>query len=285
MNKKAIDAIPNYLKELKPTLAGKLLYRWLPFRKQIILQNMRTVFQNRLTEQELKLLAQAFYSHLATSIKENLLMRLWSEKKIKSKAKVLGTEYVAEALKQNKGMLVLTGHFGNWEFAPIAGILNFKMLQGRFYFVRRLLGTKWLEKLLFRRYYQAGLNVIPKKNALSKVCDALEDNSAVVFVLDQHASIEAKDGIKVDFFGKPAGTYRSLATIARNMVVPVIPAQTYRLENGVHVLEFLPPLELIEGESAKQTLYLNTQQYNHILEEMILRYPEQWMWLHKRWKL
>lgn len=280
-----LDFNIDYIRSLKPTLAGKFFYYCLPFRKRIILNNMKTVFGDRLTSDEIKNLAQSFYGHIATSLKENILMRFLSEEQIKNKAKVVGEENIEKALAKEKGVLILTGHFGNWEFAPIAGILNFKLLQGRFYFIRKLIGTKWIEKILFSRYYKAGLNVIPKKNSLRQACEVLEDNSAVVFVMDQHACIGSKDGIKVDFFGKPAGTYRSLATIARNMEVPVIPAQSYRQKDGTHVLEFYPPLEWIEAEKSREALLKNTKIYNEQLEKMILRRPEQWLWMHKRWKI
>ena len=282
INNKDFDA--NYVRALKPSIAGKFFYYCLPFRKRVVLNNMDIVFGSALTMAEKTNLAQAFYGHLAKSLKENFLMRFWNEDKIKSKAEVIGDEHIEKVLAQEKGALILTGHFGNWEFAPIAGILNFKLLQGRFYFIRKLIGTKWIEKILFSRYYKAGLNVIPKKNSLPQACDALEQNSAVVFVMDQHACLHYKDGIKVDFFGKPAGTYRSLATIARNMEVPVIPAQSYRRKDGTHVLEFYPPLEWIDAEKSREAVLKNTKRYNEQLETMILRFPEQWLWMHKRWK-
>ncbi len=285
MDIKAKQEVINYIDLLKPTLAGNFFYYCLPFRKKVILKNMNIVFIDILSQNQIKKLALSFYSHIATSLKENLMMRFWSEDKIKSKAEVVGTEHVKQVLDENKGVLVLTGHFGNWEFAPIAGILNFKRLQGHFYFIRKLIGNKWLEKKLFSRYYNAGLNVIPKKNSLTKVCEVLENNSAVVFVMDQHACIKSKDGIKADFFNKPAGTYRSLATIARNMEVPVVPAQSYRKKDGTHVLEFYPPLDWIDSAKGREQLIQNTQHYNHVLEKMILKYPEQWLWMHKRWKI
>lgn len=285
MEIKTKQEIIKYIDLLQPSLAGKFLYYCLPFRKKVVLKNMNIVFIDVLDQKQIKNLALAFYSNIAKSLKENLMMRFWSEEKIKSKAKVLGTEYIKQVLDENKGVLVLTGHFGNWEFAPIAGILNFKMLQGRFYFIRKLIVNKFFEKLLFSRYYNAGLNVIPKKNALIKACEALEENSAVVFVMDQHGCIGSKDGIKANFFGKPAGTYRSLATIARNMEVPVVPAQSYRKKNGTHVLEFHPPLKWIDAPKGREALLKNTQHYNHVLEGMILKYPEQWLWMHKRWKI
>lgn len=279
--------IKDYLGTIKPTLAGKFLYYCVPFRKKVVLQNMNRVFSNVLSTQEITYLAQCFYSHIATSLKENLRMRFMSQQKIQQKAEIVGHEQVIELTRQENfgGVLILTGHFGNWEFAPIAGILNFQQFQGRFHFVRRTLQLKWLEKIVFKRYYEAGLQVIPKKNALFPVCDALDKKDAVVFVLDQHASINNKDGIPAEFFGIPAGTYKSLALIARYTNVPVVPSCTYRKPDGKHVLHFYPPIPWQTAESQEKEMYLNTCAYNQALEKMILAHPEQWMWMHKRWKL
>lgn len=275
-----------YLKKLKPSLTGKFFYYCIPFRKKVVLQNMQQVFGNVFSKAEIIKLAQAFYSHIATSLKENLLMRFMTLDHIKNKAEIKGSEFLYELIGNKvKGAILITGHFGNWEFAPIAGILHFTEYKGRFYFVRKLIATQWIEKILFHRYYQAGLQVIPKKNSLDKVCDVLEKNNAVVFVMDQHASIQAKDGIRVDFFGKPAGTFRSPAMIARYTKVPVLPCRSYRREDGIHILEFFKRLEWNSAENSKEEIELNTRRYNKILEDFIIEYPDQWLWMHKRWKI
>lgn len=277
--------LKNYINALKPSVWGRFAYYCLPFRKQVVLSNMRQVFNGRLNDEEIRHLAKSFYSHLLTSIKENVLMRFMSDDKIKKTTEVHGEAHLEEIAKGNKGVLILTGHFGNWEFAPIAGILNFSAFKGRFYFIRKTLGAKWIEKILFRRYYRAGLNVIPKKNSLNQVCDALDKNNAVVFVMDQHACVGSKDGVAVDFFGKKAGTYRSLATIARYTNLPVVPAASYRKKDGSHVLAFYPPVAFKELDSSKESLLENTKVYNQQLEALILKHPEQWLWMHRRWKL
>lgn len=127
--------------------------------------------------------------------------------------------------------------------------------------------------------------MIPKKNSLDKVCAALEKNHAVIFVLDQHASLANRDGIAVEFFGTKAGTYRSLATLSRYTGVPVVPAAGYRLPNGKHVLEFYDPIPWKDYDTVSDSLYYNTLAYNQALERIILAHPEQWNWMHKRWKL
>ena len=113
----------------------------------------------------------------------------------------------------------------------------------------------------------------------------MEQNHAVVFVLDQHASLANRDGVAVEFFGKKAGTYRSLASFARHTGVPVVPAAGYRLDNGRHVLEFYDPIPWQDYGSTQESIYRNTLAYNQALERIILAHPEQWLWLHKRWKL
>ena len=280
-----MSALKEKIKQLPVTLVGRFIYRCMPYRLGVIKKNIAQVFGEQLTQSEQQHLAKAFYSHLATSIKEMIHLRFLSEKKLCERVDVVGYERLLAVAAEGKGVLVLTGHFGNWEFAPLGGILNFKQFQGQFHFIRRTLGSKTLERILFRRYFKAGLNVIPKKDSLQQVCDVLEKNHAVVFVLDQHASLVNRDGVAVEFFGKKAGTYRSLASFSRHTGVPVVPAAGYRLPNGRHVLEFHEPIVWQDYPTTQESVYRNTLAYNQALERIILEHPEQWLWLHKRWKL
>ncbi|WP_028373312.1 lysophospholipid acyltransferase family protein [Legionella lansingensis] len=273
------------ISKLRISWMGRMLYRFIPYRRGVICANIELVFGDRLTKAQKERLAKAFYSHLATSIKEIIHLRFISEKSLRERVEVRGHQRLLDIIAKKRGVLILTGHFGNWEFAPLGGVLNFKEFQGQFHFIRRTLGSKTLERLLFRRYYQAGLNVIPKKNSLEQVCNALEQNHAVIFVLDQHASLANRDGVAVEFFGKKAGTYRSLASLARHTGVPVVPAASYRLADGRHVLEFHEPILWQDYGDAQESIYRNTLTYNQALERIILEHPEQWHWLHKRWKL
>lgn len=273
------------IKALPISLAGRFIYHFLPYRRRLVLANINQVFTNQLDDTQKKQLAKSYYSHLLKSIKEALQLRFMSEKKLRECVSVIGHERMLSVVAEQKGVLVVTGHFGNWEFAPLGGVLNFKEFQGQFHFIRRTLRFKMLERMMFKSYYQAGLNVIPKKNSLEQVCVALEKNHAVIFVLDQHASLANRDGIAVEFFGKKAGTYRSLATLARHTGVPVVPAAGYRLPNGKHVLEFYEPIPWQDYGTTQESLYHNTLAYNQVLERIILAHPEQWNWMHKRWKL
>jgi KDO2-lipid IV(A) lauroyltransferase len=88
----------------------------------------------------------------------------------------------------------------------------------------------------------------------------------------------------VEFFGHPAGTFRSLAVIALTTGAPVVPAASWREPDGSHVLRFEPALDPIEHAEPNEAIRLNTRAYNAALERMIVRHPEQWWWVHRRWK-
>ena len=264
---------------------GALCYRLFPYRYRIVRANVQQVFSDRISDGQKKHLIKAFYSHMLTSIREMIQVRFMREEQLSQLVDVLGHQHVLDVAAQGRGVLILTGHFGSWEVAPMAGILNFKQFQGRFHCIRRTLVNKTIETILFRRYARVGLRVIPNKNALNQVIEALSHNDAVIFVMDQHASLVNRDGIAAEFFGKKAGTYRSLATCSRYTGVPVIPASTHRLPDGRHVLEFHAPIAWKEQENSQASLYYNTCAYNRALEKMVLAHPAQWLWLHRRWKL
>lgn len=280
-----MNDLKQQISALPVSVWGRIIYNYLPYKRQVIMSNIARVYGCRLTEGQKRHLAMAYYSHLLKSFKEAIALRFMNEERLRQQVEVRGHEHMLAVVAQQKGVLVLTGHFGNWEVAPLGGVLNFKEFQGQFHFIRRTLSLKSVERSLFKQYYQAGLHVIPKKNSLDKVCAALEKNHAVIFVLDQHASLANRDGIAVEFFGEKAGTYRSLATLSRYTGVPVIPAAGYRLPNGKHVLEFYDPIPWKDYATTAESLYQNTLAYNQILEKIILAHPEQWNWMHKRWKL
>lgn len=267
----------------KPPLAGRIFYHFLPFRRRVILENLRIAFGSEMSESEIRRLAQSFYGHFARLFAENIGFMRMSDDEIRRRVRVLGHDILLDAARQGKGILLLTGHFGNWEISPVGSILHFPEFRGRFHVLRRPVAAKPVERMLFDRFYRAGLDIIPKKNSLGLILDALAKNDAVVFVMDQYARPD-RDGIEVDFFGKKAGTFKSLALVARRSGAPVIPVSSWR-EGPTHVVRFEKPLEWIESPSSEDELYRNTLAYNRVLERMVREHPEQWWWPHRRWKV
>ena len=264
---------------------GRLVYRFLPLRRDVVTENLRRVFGGRIGDDEIVALAQAHYAHLVRLLAEFLRFRWLSPARKAALVRVENLEGpggLRETHARGKGVLVLTGHFGNWEVATIAGVRKFPEAHGRFHFVRRAIKPRWLEALVTRRFVRAGFGVLPKRGSLDALCDRLEAGDLVVFPFDQHA--RGRDAVVVDFFGHPAGTFRSLAIIAQATGAPIVPASSWREADGTHVLRFERPLEPLEATDPGGEIVATTRACNAALERLVVRHPEQWWWVHRRWK-
>jgi KDO2-lipid IV(A) lauroyltransferase len=124
--------------------------------------------------------------------------------------------------------------------------------------------------------------VLSKRGSLDAMVERLAAGDIVVYPFDQHA--DRKDGIRVEFFGQPAGTFRSPAILALATGAAVVPAASWREPDGRHVLRFEDPLPVIEHADVGEAIRRNTLAYNAALERLVLRHPEQWWWVHRRWK-
>jgi KDO2-lipid IV(A) lauroyltransferase len=268
---------------LQPSRLGSALYTLFPVRRRVVIENMRQAFGNQLDESELRRLAKCFYGHVARTVGETLVMMTSSERRIAEKVDVIGIDHMLRAADKEKGVLILTGHFGNWELSAVGAMLQFEQYRNHFHVIRKSLGLG-LEQAVFGRFRKAGLKVIKRLDALTKTLEALEKNDVVIFIMDQHNKVGAK-AVSAEFFGKEAGTHRSLALVARQSGAPVIPAVAYRQPDGRHVMKFHPPLEWITADRHREEIYLNTLGYNRVLEGFVRDHPDQWLWMHRRWKI
>lgn len=269
-------------KVIVPTWAGKFIYRWLPYRRRVILENLERVYGGKVDPNQIELLAQAHYGHLWSLLTELVKFRFLTTEQKKNMVRVLGVPGMITAFEAGKGLLILTGHFGNFEVSTVAGIEHFPQVKGRIHFLRRPIKPRWLSEMLTRRFNEAGFGVVGRRGSLEEIVQTIEGGDAVVFPFDQYA--RRPEGIPVEFFGHTAGTYKSMAVIALATGAPVIPACSWREPDGTHVLEFLPALPAIIDEDVGAEIHRNTRAYNQALELLIVRHPEQWWWVHRRWK-
>lgn len=263
-------------------LAGKILFNLFPIRRRVVLENLHRVFGATVPEEEIRRIAQAHYAHLWRLIGEFIVFSWLSPAQRAARARVENPETVIAAHARGKGVIVVTGHFGNFEVSTAAAIASFPQAQGKFYFVRRPFKPRWLDAVIVRRFRRAGFGVLPKSGSLDAILERLAAGDIVVFPFDQHAG--PKDGVRVEFFGHSAGTFRSVALIAQASGATVLPGASWRGPDGKHVLRFEEPLELVERDDVGEEIRANTRRFNAALERMILRHPEQWWWVHRRWK-
>jgi KDO2-lipid IV(A) lauroyltransferase len=161
-------------------------------------------------EAEITRLAQAHYAHLGRVDVEFLLFPWLSPARRAAMARVESIEAILRAHAQGKGVLVLTGHFGNLEVATVAGMASFPQYRGRFCFLRRPLHPRWLDALVTRRFRRAGFGVLPKTGALDAILERLAAGDVIVYNFDRHAG--GGDGVQVEFSGTrpaPSAAWRS----------------------------------------------------------------------------
>ncbi len=270
------------MRNITPPWYGKAMFHLLPIRRKVVLENLHRVFGDVIPEAEISSIAQAYYGHFLKFIFEFLRMPFMTARQKQRLIRIEGGENLEHALGEGKGTLLLTGHFGNWEVGTVAGIAQFREYHGRFHFIRRPLKPRWFNDFVMRRFTKAGFGTLGKTGSLDEILELLENNSIVVSIFDQFTI--RKFGVVSEFFGHPASTFKSLAILAQATGAPVIPSSSWRERDGTHVLRFEELIPFIKADTSSEVIRRNTKNYNAALEKIILRHPEQWIWMHKRWK-
>ncbi|HTM49352.1 MAG TPA: lysophospholipid acyltransferase family protein [Bryobacteraceae bacterium] len=184
-----------------------------------------------------------------------------------------GYEHFEAALARGNGVLFATAHLGNWELSAFAHAL----MSAPMNVVVRPLDNPRIDGLVERRRAASGNRLIGKKDFARSILQALKNNEAVGILIDQNAGLD--NGVFVDFFGIPACAVVGFAKIAAHSGAAVIPGFALWSEaERKYILRFFPPLPLT-GDAALDTQILHAQ-----LECVIRRYPDQWLWMHRRWK-
>jgi len=190
-----------------------------------------------------------------------------------------GYENFARALKRGQGVLFLTAHYGAWELCPYAHALYGHPLK----FVVRPIDNPLVNQLVNRYRMGSGNQVIEKKNSLKEILVTLKRGDAVGILIDQNTFREA--GVFAPFFNIPACTTSSLATIALRTGAAIVPGVLIWDENlRKHRLRFEPPVSLVQTGNKQEDILANTTLCNQVLEELVRKHPDQWLWVHRRWK-
>ncbi|MCK5114464.1 MAG: lysophospholipid acyltransferase family protein [Phycisphaerae bacterium] len=182
-------------------------------------------------------------------------------------------------LLQNKcGMICLTGHFGNWEIVGYTmAALGFPTTA-----IARRMDNPHLDHFVMDERQSMGLTILDKRGATSVAPDVLSAKGSVSFIADQDAG---RKGLFVDFFGRPASTYKAIALLAMQQDVPVIIGYGMRLEESfkfeIGIQRIIHP---DEWKDQDDPMLFITQEYTTAIENIIRMAPEQYLWTHRRWK-
>jgi KDO2-lipid IV(A) lauroyltransferase len=189
-----------------------------------------------------------------------------------------GHENFLQGHQQGKGVLYLTGHIGAWELSSFAHALYGYPL----HYMARPLDNRKLDELVNRYRSLSGNRPIYKNESARLMLKVLKDGGTVGILADQNTM--PSEGVFVDFFGTPACSTTGLARVALHTGAAVVPGYAYWDEAiKKYRLRFELPVELVRTGDNERDIFENTQKFTKVLEEIIRKYPDQWVWVHGRW--
>jgi len=262
---------------------GMLIYKLDRRHRKVVLNNLNIAFGQEKTESEIQALCGRCFKNLGRIVFD--IGWISVSNKTLDRYEVQGEEHIRRAYQQGKGVLILTAHFGNWELLREAGYAVLKRFGWRSSIVARRLDFEPLERFFLEVRSRLGTRVLPtKRKTYQAILEILADKAHknnVVLLNDQR--VDWYEGVFVNFFGALACTNTGLARLARQTGAPVVPLYVIRTENGF-IGQFQPEIPWIHHDDEYWELAENTQQYNNNIEAMVRKYPEQWFWVHNRWK-
>lgn len=256
---------------------GLFFYLIDPHHRRIVLINLRFAYGKEKNDKELRAIARSNFMHYGMMGFEWLHMMRLSRTgmdKLKSRIHVEGEEHLIAARKKNPSVIILSAHFGNWEYAHLYFGDTFNHLN----FIVRMIDNPLIEKERVFNNENFGVGILYKENGLRPAIKKLKNGEDLVIFSDRKANL--REGIPCRFFNQKASTIPLIFSLASKYHIPVVPMFIYRTKDVTkHRLVFFPEMNL-EGLDMTQA----TQLQNDIIEKAIRKQPELWLWIHRKWK-
>ncbi len=260
-------AVPRSWADRVGAFLGWGWYRLVPIRRRVARQNLEQAFPELDVKARERIVA-GMYRHLGLCLVELLRFGARDPGQLAASLHVEGRAHLEAALAEGRGVLVLTAHLGNWEVLVRAGTLCGAPLS----VVTKSMRSP-VAQAAWRALRRGGPELLPDRDSARRIVAALKRNEVVGYVLDQHAP----RGLRVPFFGRPAQTHDALARLAKATGAVVLPVFTWRSPEG-HRVRIETPVAL--GADPTES----TRRYVARVEAAIRARPEQWLWIHRRWK-
>ncbi len=260
-------------------LLSRLLYRLDARHRRVGMENLESAFGERYSEAQRDRIVRAVYEHFCKMLMEILhIPRKLHATTWRDRITLVGQEAVIDRLMSGGPVIMLTGHFGNWEMAGyLFGVFGFPPNS-----VARTLDNPYLDQFLRSFRERTGQKLIPKNGGYDQMLEVLRGGGLLSFLADQDAG---QRGLYVDFFGRPASTHKAIALLALEHRAPVVVGYARRVGTGFqYEVGCDAIIEPEEFTGTADDARLLTQRYTSALETIIRRDPEQYLWLHRRWK-
>ena len=275
---KTIGALPRPLARAVAIALGQTIYLFHGKLRRVGMRNLELAFPDKSTGARRKIVRRVF-SSLGRQFAEVCLFPHYTRENVSKTVIYDGFENFDRASQRGKGVLFLTGHVGGWELSAFAHSLYGHPL----HFVMRPLDNPYLDAMVRQYRTMHGNTPILKDDPVRELLRAMKAGATVGILID--TNMTPPEGVFVDFFGIPACTASGLARIALRTDAAVVPGFTvWDPVLRKYRLRFDPAVQLIRTGNNDSDIVANTAQFTKIIEEVVRRYPDQWLWVHRRWK-
>jgi Kdo2-lipid IVA lauroyltransferase/acyltransferase len=275
---KTLGVLPRGMARSMAAVGVRLLLLALPKLKKTAEFNLRLAFPEW-TDAQRRSTLKKMTRNLGWMAAEFARMPSYTKENIESVVILDGHENFLAGHSRGKGVLYLTGHIGAWELSSFAHALYGFPL----HYMARPLDNKPLDAMVNEYRGLSGNKPIFKNESARVMLRILKEAGTVGILADQNTM--PGEGVFVDFFGTPACTTTGIARVALHTDAAVVPGYAYWDENlRKYRLRFEPPVELVRTGDAERDIAENTQRFAKVIEEIVRKYPEQWVWIHARWK-
>lgn len=259
------------------SVIGEIWYLVVPKDRNMATEQMRYVLN--LEGNDLKAHVRASYETIGKNLIDVFRMSNWSPEFMNSLVEIEGYENFTKALEKNKGIIVLTGHIGNFELLA-AWFSHYK--KHKISVIGREMYDKRFDKMLTEHRAKLGMKNIATTSTIKTIISDLKNNHAIGFLLDQDST--RVSGYFIDFFGKKALTAAGPMFIARKTGSPVLPMAIYRKSDDKYIIRVLPELNLEWTDNKEEDIKNALIECNKAIEKLIKYDPIQWVWVHNRWR-
>lgn len=274
---KGLGALPRPVARSLAVAVTRILYALLPKLRKTAELNLRIAFPDWSGPQR-KVIIRGMLRNLGWMAAEFARFPKYSKQNIESMVVLDGHESFLEGQRRGKGVLYLTGHIGAWELSSFAHALYGFPL----HYMARPIENGKIDALVNGYRRLSGNQPIFKNESARATLQILKGAGTIGILADQNTMPE--ESVFVDFFRKPASATTGIARLALRTDAAVVPGYAV-WDEGIHKyrLRFEPPVELIRTGDEERDVLENTQKFTKVLEEIIRRYPDQWIWVHGRW--
>ncbi len=258
-------------------LIGTLAYVIDAPHRRIVRRNLALAFPEWSREKN-RQTAKRVFQHLGAAFVEICQLATYSKSDVIARVRVIGAEHWRRALDRNQGLILVSAHLGNWEFGTqYAACFMQKPTLGVVKKIRFKPLSQWVHNLRTR----FGTRIIYKKGALLDMRQALRRGEIVGLLVDQS---KRKEGVDVIFFGHRVPATPAAAFLSIRCKSPILPIFCIREPSGQLTIHVKQPIKTRWSGDLRSDVQANTQLITDAVERMIRKYPEQWFWVHKRWK-